>query len=116
MATFPNLKTGAVAQYPLSRSTRFSTQSVQFLDGSQQNFHLYPAGLRRWAIQLDGLDEQELDAVISFVEALGGAAFTFNDPVTGTDVVNCCIAEDQASAGMAAEMAGQSALVIEEVA
>ena len=57
MASFPVLKTGAVAQYPLARSTRYSTQSVQFLDGSQQTFKLYPLPLCRWSIQLNELDE-----------------------------------------------------------
>ena len=68
MATFPVLKTGAVAQYPLERGVRFSTQAVRFMDGSRQRFRLYGPGLRRWTLKLDLLDEQELGAVISFVE------------------------------------------------
>ncbi len=37
MATFPVLKTGAAAQYPLDRGVRFSTQAVRFMDGSFGN-------------------------------------------------------------------------------
>ena len=116
MATFPTLKTGAVAQYPLSVNTRYSTQAVQFLDGSRQTFKLYPAGLRRWTLQLDGLDEQEMDLFISFVEAQGGAPFTFTDPVSGAAVANCVISADQMTAGMTQEASGQTQCVIEEVA
>ena len=50
MATFPYLKTGAAAQYPLDFGVRFATQAVRFLDGSQQSFRLYGSGLRRWTL------------------------------------------------------------------
>jgi hypothetical protein len=116
MPTFPTLKTGAIAQYPLPVSTRFSTQAVQFLDGSQQTFKLYPGPLRRWSVQLDALDEQELDSFVSFAEASGGAPFSFTDPVTGQTFANCILSGDQASAGMTQEMNGQAQFVIEEVA
>ncbi len=71
MATFPVLKTGAVAQYPLGFGVRYSTHAVRFLDGSQQKYALIGTGLRRWTISLDLLDEQELGAVIAFVEHAG---------------------------------------------
>lgn len=116
MATFPTLKTGASAQYPLARTTRYSTQAVQFLDGSQQTFKLYPAALGRWSIQLDELDEAELNAVISFVEAEGGELFTYVDPTTGASVANCRIAGEAFGASMAREMAAKASIVIEEVA
>ena len=116
MATLPTLKTGAAAQYPLAINTTYSTQAVRFLDGSQQTFRLYPAGLRRWSVQLDGLDEQELDAFISFVEVQGGEPFAFTDPATGDVVANCIISGQQADAGMATELSGQTQFVIEETA
>ena len=68
MSAFPTLRTGAVAQYPLDLAVRFQTQSVKFMDGSQQRFRLYGSGLRRWKIRLDLLDEQELAAVAAFLE------------------------------------------------
>ena len=115
MATFPTLKTGAVAQYPLMSGTRYSTQSVRFMDGSRQNFRLIGTGLRRWTIRLDQLDEQELGEVIAFVEQQGGANFEFTDPVTGDTVGNCIISGDQFEAGMTREVDGQASLVIEEI-
>lgn len=116
MATFPVLKTGAVAQYPLSRGVRFSTQAVRFMDGSQQKFRLIGVGLRKWTLKLDELDEQELGAIIAFVEQQGSATFTFNDPTTGVAVANCMISGEQFDATMNLEMNGQTTMVIEEIA
>ena len=112
---FPILKTGAVAQYPLGRSVRFATQAVRFMDGSQQRFRLYGPGLRRWTVQLDLLDEQELAALIAFVESQGGVAFPFTDPVSGTVAANCVISGETFDATMTGEMNGQASILIEEI-
>jgi hypothetical protein len=116
MGSFPTLGTGAVAQYPLERSVRFSTRSVRFLDGTQQRFPLFGSGLRRWTVKLDCLNEQELSAVISFADAQGSASFTFTDPLTGVAVAGCIIAGGAFTAGMSREMCGETTLVIEEKA
>jgi hypothetical protein len=68
MASFPTLKTGAVAQYPLQTGSRFASQAVQFINGSRQLYRIQGPALRRWSIQFDDLDEGELAAVIAFVE------------------------------------------------
>src|SRR5580704_12532526 len=104
MATFPVLKTGAVAQYPLAFGVRFSTQAVRFMDGSQQKFRLIGVGLRRWTLKLDLLDEQELGAVISFIEQQGSAVFAFTDPMTGEIASTCVISGAQFGASMKNEM------------
>ena len=116
MATFPVLKTGAVAQYPLDSSVSFSTQAVRFMDGSQQKFRLYGTGLRQWTLKLDQLDEQELGAVIAFVEQQGSAVFAFPDPVTGESVATCMISGQQFDATMSHAWSGQTTVVIEEIA
>src|SRR5665213_2328045 len=108
MATFPVLKTGAVAKYPLGRGVRFSTQAVRFMDGSQQRFRLYGTGLRRWTLNLALLDEQELGAVIAFVEQQGSATFAFTDPVTGAVAPTCVIAGQQLEVTMKSEIGGQT--------
>jgi hypothetical protein len=113
---FPVLKTGAVAQYPLLRGQRFSTESVRFLDGSRQNFRILASGLRRWTIRLDVLDEQELCALIDFVDAQGSDVFAFTDPETGDTVARCAIPSTQVDAVMTAEIHGQLSIVIEELA
>jgi phage-related protein len=116
VATFPTLKTGAVAQYPLSYGTRFSTQAVRFLDGSQQRFRLIGNPLRQWSIKLDQLDDEELGAVIAFVEQQGSALFAFTDPATGVQVATCAISGEQFDAGMKGEMNGQTTIELEEIA
>lgn len=116
MADFPTLKTGAPAQYPLDYGVRFSTQAVRFMDGSQQRFRLYGSGLRRWTLKLDLLDEQELGAVIAFVEQQGSAAFAFTDPATGAVASTCVISGDRLDVTMKGEMRGQTTVVIEEIA
>lgn len=116
MATFPVLKTGAVAQYPLSLGTHFSTQAVWFLDGSQQKYRLIGKGLRRWTVRLDLLDEGELGAVIAFVEQQQSASFTFTDPFTGTSVPNCVLAGQRFDATVNPKLSGQTTVVIEEIA
>jgi hypothetical protein len=115
MATFPTLKTGAVAQYPLERGVRFQTQAVRFLDGSLQRYRLYGSGLRNWSVKLELLDDQELSAVIAFVEQTGSASFAFTDPVTGDNAPKCVIAGDTFEATAADEIRGQATLAIEEV-
>jgi hypothetical protein len=116
MATFPTLKTGAPAQYPLERGVRYATQAVRFMDGSRQRFRLYGTGLRKWTLKLDLLDEQELGAVIAFVEQQGSAPFAFTDPTTGTVASTCVISGSQFDATMTREMSGQTTVVIEEIA
>ncbi len=115
MSAFPILRTGAVAQYPLDRAVRFQTQSVRFMDGSRQRFRLYGAGLRRWTIRLDLLDEQELAAVTAFAEQQGTAVFPFTDPVTGDQVADCIISNQSYGAGMSGEFNAHARIEIEEV-
>lgn len=115
MATFPVLKTGAVAQYPLGYGVRYSTQSVRFMDGSQQKFRICGTGLRRWTIKLDLLDEEELGALIAFIEQQQSAVFAFTDPFTGNVAANCVISGQRFDATMKQEMNGQTTIVIEEI-
>jgi hypothetical protein len=116
MASFPTLKTGAPAQYPLARDVRFATQAVRFMDGSRQKFPLFGTGLRKWTLKLDLLDEQELGAVIAFVEQQGSAPFAFTDPTTGAVASMCVISGQRFDATMTREMDGQTTVVIEEIA
>ena len=113
---FPVLKTGAAAQYPLDRGVRFATQAVRFMDGSRQRFRLYGTGLRRWTLKLNLLDEQELGAVISFIEQQGSTVFAFTDPLTGEIASTCVISGEQFNAAMKNELNGQTTVTIEEIA
>lgn len=116
MATFPILlKTGAVAQFPLARGTKFVTQSVRFLDGSRQTYSLNGAGLRRWDLRLDQLDEAELGAVTAFAEEIGTGTFSFTDPGTGETAAKCVISGSRLGTSLAGELDGAATLGIEEV-
>jgi hypothetical protein len=116
MATFPTLRTGAVAQYPLKKTTGFQTQAVRFLDGSRQCYRILGSGLRNWSVQLSLLDEQELGSLIAFAEQQGTAPFAFTDPVTGAAAAACILSGQTFDAGMTDEMKAQTTVLIEEIA
>jgi hypothetical protein len=116
MTAFPILlKTGAVVQLPLVRATRFVTQSVRFLDGSRQTWSITGAGLRRWELRLDQLDEAELAAVMAFAEEIGTGSFSFTDPVTGETAGKCVISGWLVATALTGELDGAATLGIEEV-
>jgi hypothetical protein len=85
MAAFPQLKTGAICQYPLGRNAHFQTEVIQFGDGSEQRYRDFKSALREWVIGLELLTEGELAGLESFYWANGGAAgtFEFTDPFDG---------------------------------
>jgi hypothetical protein len=116
MATFPTLRTGAVAQYPLKKTISFQTQAVRFLDGSRQRYRIQGSVLRGWAVQLNLLDEQELGSVIAFAEQQGSTPFEFTDPVTGVTAATCILAGQTFDAGMTDEMKAQTTVLIQEIA
>ena len=116
MATFPLLKTSAVAQYPVERAMRYRTQLVSFLDGSQQRFSLAGAGLRKWTIALQQLDLGEVAALVEFTEAQGSAVFSYSDPISGDVAAKCVIAAGGMTTTARGEVANNAELVIEEIA
>ena len=113
MAEFPKLKTGAVAQYPALRESRWQNENVRFLDGTFQRYRDAAAIRRRWLIHLELLDEGEMGALEEFFADLGGAfgEFTFNDPWDGQAYEHCHL-EDEASFLSAGEMLGSTILTV----
>jgi hypothetical protein len=97
MSVFPKLKSGVVAQYPVLRSSSFSTAVIRFLDSSEQRFRDYRGLRRRWVVRLSQLDETELQRLSEFfVEQQGrGALFDFEDPWTGGIVSGCRFEDDE---------------------
>ena len=93
---FPTLKTGAVMQYPAKRTLEFNTDTIRFLDGTEQRFRDNPSVLHQWTIQLDLLDESELAALDQFFISNQGrfGSFSFTDPWDGTVYPNCSMAQD----------------------
>jgi phage-related protein len=116
MASFPALKTGAVAQYPSDRTRRFSTQVLRFLDGGEQRFAGFSAPLKRWLIRLELLDESELAGIEDFFVEQGGQAgtFTFTDPWDGTVHTNCSFEVDTMKADYRGRGNGVTSVVVKE--
>ena len=116
MASFPLLKTGAVAQYPADRTGRFSTRVLRFLDGGEQRFAGFGVPLKRWLIRLELLDDTELATFEEFFVAQGGRAgvFTFTDPWDGTVHLNCSFEDDVMTAEYRGRGDGAASLVVKE--
>jgi hypothetical protein len=114
MATFPKLKTSAIAQYPLARRTQFQHRTVRFVDGSEQRYRDSAGARLQWDIRLSELDEGELAAVEEFFLASQGAfgSFSFTDPWDGQVYDNCSMAADELALATVAEMRGGTQLTI----
>lgn len=115
-ATFPTLKTGAVTQYPATKSVQYSSFVLRFLDGSDQRYRNYSGPLRRWVIQLDMLDEAEIAALDQFfIEQQGRfETFSFVDPWTQSTIPSCSVDQDNLDYELSGEMRGSTNLVVVE--
>ena len=93
MATFPLLDSGAVIQYPATRTSEASTEIIQFVDGSEQRFRNYSSPYHSWAIRLFALDEGEIQQLRNFiVETNGGSGtFSFTDPWDSNVYPSCSL-------------------------
>jgi hypothetical protein len=116
MATFPRLKTNAVAQYPANRTLRFRNQALRFVDGTEQRYRDSAGPLHRWGIRLSQLDEGEMAAMEGFFAANQGAfaSFEFTDPWDGKVYANCSLASDELGLCSLAEMSGGTSLTVME--
>src|ERR1022692_179093 len=112
MATFPKLKTNAVAQYPANRVLRFQNQTLRFVDGTEQRYRDSAGPLHRWEIHLNQLDEGEMAALETFLAANEGAfaSFAFTDPWDGTVYANCSLGIDGMDLTTVAEMSCSTSL------
>ena|SRR5689334_19024992 len=115
-ATFPTLKTGAITQYPATKTFQYFCVVSRFLDGSDQRYRDYSAPLRRWAIHLNMLDEAELSALDQFVVGQQGrfGTFLFVDPWTQSTIPHCTLEQDGLDYQMSEELRGTTSLVVVE--
>ena len=83
MNCFPQLVTGTVAQYPLSRSSVRRTVATTFLDGSRLKMADDAASAVEWSLQFDGLSPDEWHTLESFFLSAEGQlkTFVFLDPL-----------------------------------
>jgi uncharacterized membrane-anchored protein len=116
MGAFPRLKTGAVAQYPASRSVEYATRVFRFLEGSEQRYRERGSAVRRWVIRLDKLDEAELQTLQEFFGSVQGRAgsFSFVDPWDEAEHENCSLEDDTMAVELSGEMRGRTVLVVRE--
>jgi hypothetical protein len=82
MLVFPQLSTGANAQYPLTRADVNRTVINTLQDGTAVKFEDVSASLARWQLRLDSLDEAERTAIEQLFLATEGElnVFTLLDP------------------------------------
>ncbi len=113
---FPALKTGAFAQYPVTRAQQFRTDVVRFIDGTEQRYRLHAAARKRWIVKLELLDDTELNRLADFFFSGQGRAgrFEFEDPWTGTVIPNCSFEIDELTAELAGEGRAGTVLIIRE--
>lgn len=116
MANFPVLKSGAVAQYPMTRALEYSTRILRFLDGTEQRFREHKRAIRRWVIRLELLDEGEMAAIEDFFLSEQGrlGSFSFTDPRDGTVYPDCSLESDAVELDFREQMRGATALTVKE--
>jgi hypothetical protein len=116
MSEFPQLKTGAVAQYPALKSVSYSTHVMRFVDGSEQRCREYGAPIRRWIIRLDLLDEAEMAQMEAFFVSQQGELgdFSFTDPWDGAEYASCSLDNGDVALEYLRQGRGRTMLVVKE--
>jgi hypothetical protein len=116
MSTFPRLKTGAILQYPGETVVSFATTTCRFVDGTEQRFRASSGALRRWAVNLEMLDESELVRIERFFREQQGSfgTFQFTDPIDNTEYANCSLESDELVFQHEGEMLGSTQLVVRQ--
>ena len=112
MASFPLLRTSAVAQYPSARSIEHSTGVSTFIDGREQRYRQLRTPVRRWMLRMWQVSEEELSEIESFFTTHQGqtGSFSFTDPWDGTAYPDCSFEDDEIALRLIAE--GRSGAVI----
>jgi hypothetical protein len=116
MSTFPRLRTGAVAQFPAGKALEYRTEVFRFLDGTEQRYRAHKGAIRRWAVRLDLLDDEEVSRLRDFFVSRGGASgdFEFEDPWDGTVHPKCSLEADELIVEFIGEGRARTALVVRE--
>jgi len=116
MSDFPRLKTGAVMQYPATRTVTYSTHVMRFVDGSEQRCRAYSSPVRRWVVRLDLLDDTEMAGLEEFFVSRQGEfdSFFFTDPWDNAEYPNCSLENDEAALEFLQEGRGRTTLVVRE--
>ena len=116
MADFPTLRTGAIMQYPASRTREYSTRVFRFIDGTEQRYRETGSGVKRWIIRLDMLTESEAGEIEYFFLSQQGRfeSFSFTDPWDNTEYPNCSLESDVLVIEQADEGRARAQLIVKE--
>jgi hypothetical protein len=114
--TFPTLRTGAIAQYPLERNATILVQTHSFLDFTRQAYRDLATSKKAWTIALDLLDASEIASLKAFFEQQQGryGTFTFVDPWDSSSHANCSFSNDQFTQQQHIETQNRATLTIYE--
>jgi hypothetical protein len=84
MLVFPQLQTGATAQYPLRRTDVFRTTVNELADGGWIKFADESGEVTRWELRLEGLSDEEWASIADLYDATEGRlkTFTLLDPLS----------------------------------
>jgi hypothetical protein len=117
MNLYPSLKTGAAAQYPFRTRQVFRTQTLTFLDGTEQRYSQCSRGLKAWILNYSQLEEAEMQILRDFVSqhTMTNTPFVFVDPQTSIVYQKCRLAQCQLTERWVAEESGTATVGIEEV-
>ena len=115
MNSFPKLKSGAIMQWPAARGIHFSTEVLEFSDGSEQRFRNFSNLIRRWIVQLHDLDEEDLTTMEAFYAQGQFGTFSFTDPWDGKVYSECQFDQHEMSAEYRSVLGGSAKLIIREV-
>ena len=82
MLTYPQLSTGALTQYPVSKRRRMRTAVNGMADGSSIKLADPPGEITEWVLEYSQLSDAELAAIQQFFTNAEGTlnSFTFLDP------------------------------------
>ena len=114
--TFPVLKTGASAQYPLKRALAYRNEIHRYVDGSEQRYRDFGLPLREWTVELELLDEGEMETLAQFIQAVQGRAgeFVYVDPMTGVAYEHCSLASDENEGVFDGELRGRTQIRVRQ--
>lgn len=94
MPSFPTLTSGEICSYPLTRTRRFRTGVVQFVDGSEQRYAMGNGSLEEFELQAVGVSTTDKNTVRDFYLARGGPLDSGWDlTLEGTTRHNCTFVE-----------------------
>ncbi|MDA1312497.1 MAG: hypothetical protein O2968_04090 [Acidobacteria bacterium] len=88
MSVFPQLSSGAIAQFPIQRGTEYRTIINESMDGSEIVVQDVDFEQRRWALQYDQLSDPEWQAIEDLFVEVNGRLGTFLFLEPGANLVS----------------------------